>query len=57
VFLGWVEENGKIVGIRYRSSQGKGPGSGVGNRTERFSDAGKGGTVVRQRTYISRIII
>jgi hypothetical protein len=57
VFLGWAEENGKIIGIKYRSSQGKGPGSGVGNRTERFSDAGKGGTVVRQRTYISRIII
>jgi hypothetical protein len=59
VFLGWAEENGKIVGINYRSSQGKGPGSGVGNRTEYFSDTGKrkNSSVVRERTYISRIII
>jgi len=56
VFLGWVEENGKIVGIQYRSSQGRGPGSGVGNRIEYFSDTRKG-SVIRQRTYISRIII
>ncbi len=54
VFLGWAEENGKIVGIKYRSSQGKGPGSGVGNRTEYFSDTGKG-AVIRERVYISRI--
>lgn len=58
IFLGWAEENGKIVGIKYRSSQGRGPGSGVGNRTEYFSDTGKpNGSVVRQRTYISRIIV
>jgi hypothetical protein len=56
VFLGWVQENGKIVGLKYRSSQGRGPNSGVGNRTEYFSDTGKG-SVVRQRTYISRIIV
>jgi hypothetical protein len=54
VFLGWIEEGGKIIGFDYRSSQGKGVGSGVGNRKEYFSDSGKG-SVVRSRLYFSRI--
>ena len=53
VFTGWVEKNGKIVGFTYRSSQGKGVGSGVGNSTEHFSDSG--GSVIRERFYISRL--
>lgn len=54
VFMGWVENDGKIIGLKYRSSQGKGAGSGVGNRTEYFSDSGKG-AVIRERLYLSRI--
>lgn len=54
IFLGWIEEGGKIIGFDYRSSQGKGVGSGVGNRKEYFSDSGKG-SVVRSRLYLSRI--
>ena len=54
VFLEWVEEKGKRIGIKYRSSQ-KGT-KGVGDRTEYFSDAdGKGGKVLRNRTYFARL--
>jgi hypothetical protein len=54
VFMGWEEKDGKIIGFKYRSSQGKGVGSGVSNRKEFFSDSGKG-SVIRERFYLSRI--
>ncbi|TWT38205.1 Transglutaminase-like superfamily protein [Posidoniimonas corsicana] len=54
VLLDWVREGGEIVGLRYRSSQKS--TDGIGDRTEYFADAeGKGGSVVRQRTYVCRL--
>lgn len=54
VFLDWVTEGGKRVGIRYRSSQAA--TKGVGNNTEFFSDtAGTKGTVDRKRLYFGRL--
>jgi hypothetical protein len=53
IFMGWIVDSGKIVGIKYRSSQGSGTGSGLGNRQERFSDSG--GSIMRDRLYFSRI--
>ena len=53
IFTGWIVDSGKIVGIKYRSSQGSGAGSGLGNREERFSDSG--GSIMRDRLYFSRI--
>lgn len=49
VFLDWLKEGGRRVGVRYRSAQS----DGVGDKTERFSDSG--GRVVRSRTYFSRL--
>jgi hypothetical protein len=57
VFLGWAEQDGKRVGLRYRSSQGS--TKGVGDVTEYFTDAkdpdGKPGRVLRDRTYFGRL--
>jgi len=54
VFLDWVRDEGEIIGIRYRSSQGS--TDGIGNLTEYFSDAkGKQGRVDRERTYLGRM--
>lgn len=54
VFLSWVTEDGKRVGIRYRSSQGK--TDGVGDNTEYFkSAAGKNGSVDPNRIYLARL--
>jgi hypothetical protein len=54
VFLEWVEENGKRVGLKYRSSQNG--TKGIGDRTEYFSDAeGRRGKVLRDRTYFARL--
>jgi hypothetical protein len=49
VFTGWLEKDGKRIGVKYRSAQG----GGVGDKQERFSDSG--GSVVRARTYFSRL--
>lgn len=51
VFLGWVVEDGRAVGVRYRSSQGT--TDGIGDHTERF--AGHGGSVDPQRMYFARL--
>ncbi|MEO0529042.1 MAG: hypothetical protein AAF266_00545 [Planctomycetota bacterium] len=51
VFLDWLEEDGRRVGFRYRSSQGS--TDGIGDATERFSDAG--GRVLRDRTHAARL--
>lgn len=54
VFLGWVEDEGRRVGFRYRSSQGS--TDGIGDKTEYFEDAPRfGGGVVRARTYLCRL--
>jgi len=50
IFLDWLEENGVKTGMKFRAAGG---GGGVGNSQERFSDSG--GSVIRQRTYFSRL--
>jgi hypothetical protein len=54
VFLGWVEEGGRRVGIKYRSSQGS--TKGIGDRVEYFAGAaGKEGRIDPQRLYFGRL--
>jgi hypothetical protein len=54
IFLKWIEEGGKRVGFRYRSSQKL--TDGIGDRTEYFSDApGRDGRVLRDGTYACRL--
>ena len=54
VFLEWVEEDGRRVGFKYRSSQGS--TKGIGDRVEYFADAdGKEGLVDRERMYFCRL--
>lgn len=54
VFLEPVEEDGILVGFRYRSSQKS--TNGIGDRTEYFSDDPKGrGDVSREQTYVCRL--
>ncbi|TWT77117.1 Transglutaminase-like superfamily protein [Posidoniimonas polymericola] len=54
VLLDWVREDGKIVGLKYRSSQKS--TDGIGDRVEYFSDSpGHDGKVVRDRTYLCRL--
>ena len=60
VFTGWVVDpaSKKNIGFNYRSTQGRGPGSGVSNRTEYFNDNGstlRNGSVRRSRTYFARL--
>lgn len=54
IFLSWVEQDGRRIGFRYRSSQKS--TNGIGNKTEYFADvSGRGGKVLRERTYICRL--
>jgi hypothetical protein len=54
VFIEWVEEDGRRVGFKYRSSQGS--TKGIGDRVEYFADAdGKSGLVDPQRLYFARL--
>lgn len=54
IFLKWIEEDGKRVGFRYRSSQEL--TDGIGDRTEYFSDTpGLNGRVLREETYACRL--
>jgi hypothetical protein len=54
VLLDWVREQGKVVGLKYRSSQKS--TDGIGDCVEYFSDApGRDGKVIRQRTYAARL--
>jgi hypothetical protein len=56
VFLGWVEENGKRVGIKYRSSQLHSKPPGVADNVEYFQDASNHkGKIYRPRTYFGRL--
>jgi len=51
VFKGWLkDENGQIIGLKYRSAQGN---SGVANTQERF--VGKGGSVIQGKLFFSRL--
>jgi hypothetical protein len=54
VFLDWVEQDGRRIGFKYRSSQGS--TKGIGDRVEYFADAGnKQGLVDRERIYFCRL--
>ena len=54
VLVEWVREQGKVVGLKYRSSQTS--TDGIGDRVEYFSDApGRDGKVIRERTYAARL--
>jgi hypothetical protein len=54
VFLGWVEENGQPIGIKYRSSQKA--TDGIGDRVEYFAGVrDKEGAVDRERMYFCRL--
>lgn len=54
VFLKWIEEDGRKIGFRYRSTQKS--TDGIGDKTEYFNDApGRKGEVIRARTYFARL--
>ena len=54
VFLGWLTDAGRPIGVRYRSTQTS--TNGIGDRTEYFSGvAGKKGSVDRKRLYFARL--
>jgi hypothetical protein len=54
VLIDWVREGGRIVGIKYRSSQKA--TDGIGDRVEYFADvAGHEGKIDRSRTYVARL--
>ena len=54
VFLDWVIEGGRHVGIRYRSSQGS--TQGIGDRIEYMSGMpGYDGSVIAKRMYFGRL--
>jgi hypothetical protein len=54
VFVDWVEQDGRRVGFKYRSSQGS--TKGIGDRVEYFAEAeGKQGLVDRERMYFCRL--
>jgi len=53
IFLGWVEKDGKRIGVKYRSSQGS--TNGIADNTEYFSDGGMPKAAVdRKRIYFGR---
>jgi hypothetical protein len=54
VLVDWVRDAGRIVGLKYRSSQKS--TNGIGDRVEYFADApGSDGKVDRSRTYVARL--
>jgi hypothetical protein len=54
VLVELVRDGGKIVGLKYRSSQKS--TDGIGDRTEYFADVpGKGGKLDRKRIYVARL--
>jgi hypothetical protein len=54
VFVEWVEQDGRRIGFKYRSSQGS--TKGIGDRVEYFADHdGKQGLVDRERMYFCRL--
>jgi hypothetical protein len=54
VFVAPIREDGRLIGLRYRSSQKS--TNGIGDRVEYFADApGRDGKLIRQRTYAARL--
>jgi hypothetical protein len=54
ILVDWVREGGRIIGLKYRSSQKS--TDGIGDRVEYFSDVdGREGKVDRARTYVARL--
>lgn len=54
VFLEWVKEGKRPIGVKYRSTQTA--TDGIGDRVEYFADVpGKGGKVDRERIYFARL--
>lgn len=54
IFLEWIVDGGKRIGVKYRSSQKF--TDGIGDRIEYFSDAeGQEGKLDRERFYIVRL--
>jgi hypothetical protein len=54
VLVELVRERGRIIGLKYRSSQKS--TDGVGDRVEYFADVeGRGGKMDRSRTYVARL--
>ncbi|NQT52940.1 hypothetical protein HQ576_12855, partial [bacterium] len=54
VFLGWVEEGGRRVGLRYRSSQGS--TNGISDHVEYFAGVeGRQGRVDSSDCYAARL--
>jgi hypothetical protein len=55
VFLEWVTDGGRPIGLKYRSTQTS--TNGIGDRTEYFAGfAGKKGSVDPKRLYFGRLI-
>lgn len=58
VLIDWVRDNGKIVGLRYWSSQES--TNGIDYKTEYFnilrSDGTKYGSIMKDQVYIGRVI-
>jgi hypothetical protein len=54
VLVAPIRESGRLIGLRYRSSQKS--TDGIGDRVEYFADVpGRDGKVIRQRTYVARL--
>jgi hypothetical protein len=53
VFLNWVRENGKIIGLHYWSSQSS--TNGISEKTEYFDISGRG-NVISNQIYIARVL-
>ncbi|MCA9240833.1 MAG: hypothetical protein KDA37_11565 [Planctomycetales bacterium] len=54
VLVDWVREDGRVVGMKYRSSQGS--TGGIADKVEYFSDApGRKGGIDRKRTHACRL--
>jgi hypothetical protein len=53
VFVSWIKEKGRIIGVHYRSSQSA--TNGIDDNSEYFTDVVKGGSVIRERFYAGRL--
>lgn len=54
VLMAPIRHDGRLIGLRYRSSQKS--TDGIGDRVEYFADApGRGGKLIRNRTYVARL--
>jgi hypothetical protein len=54
VLVELIREGGRLIGLRYRSSQKS--TNGIGDRVEYFADTpGRNGLVIRERAYVARL--